>query len=213
MDRINLNIKNNHLQIFSNIVSDDVFGMPVINKYKGEIPTKLQAFNKAVTQKEYSNTVHFYLNDKEFARILTYPEKYLEILKRFKSVIAPDFSQYIDMPLPMRFYHCFLNKALAAYWANNGVNVIPNVTWSTPDSYDYSFAGIAKNGIIAINCTGVKRSGYSKYLWMEGYKEAVRRLDPKHIIRYGEKMPGEYEEISTYFENENYKMLNNGRKR
>ena len=124
MDRINLNIKNNHLQIFSNIVSDDVFGMPVINKYKGEIPTKLQAFNKAVTQKEYSNTVHFYLNDKEFARILTYPEKYLEILKRFKSVIAPDFSQYIDMPLPMRFYHCFLNKALAAYWANKGVNVI-----------------------------------------------------------------------------------------
>lgn len=42
MDRINLNIKNNHLQIFSNIVSDDVFGMPVINKYKGEIPNSIE---------------------------------------------------------------------------------------------------------------------------------------------------------------------------
>lgn len=196
-----------------NFITDDKFGLHIIANYNGNIPAKLQAFNKAITQKQYENTVHFYLNDKEFTRILTYPEKYLEILKNFKSVISPDFSQYIDMPSPMRFYHCFLNRAFAAYWNNNGINVIPNVTWSTPDSYDYSFTGIEKNGIIAINCTGVKKAGYSKYLWLQGYKEAVKRLEPRHIIRYGEKMPGEYEEISTYFENENYKLLNNGRKR
>ncbi len=201
------------LQIFDNLIVDEKYGMPIVKKYNGEQPIKLQAFNKAVTQKQYENTVHFYLNDKEFTRILTYPEKYLEILKKFKSVISPDFSQYIDMPSPMRFYHCFLNKAFAAYWSNNGIYVIPNVTWSTPDSYDYSFTGIEKNGTIAINCTGVKKSDYSKYLWLKGYNEAIRRLEPTHIIRYGEKMPEEYEEISTYFENENYKKLKDGRKR
>ena len=46
-----------------------------------------------------------------------------------------------------------------------------------------------------------------------GYNEAIRRLEPTHIIRYGEKMPEENEEISTYFENENYKKLKDGRKR
>lgn len=46
-----------------------------------------------------------------------------------------------------------------------------------------------------------------------GVQRGCQAFRPKHIIRYGEKMPGEYEEISTYFENENYKMLNNGRKR
>ena len=209
----NVNSKTYRLQIFDKLVTESEFGMPIIPKYKGEIPEKLHPFNKAVAQKRYDGTPHFYLNDKEFTRILTFPEKYLEILKRFPSVIAPDFSQYIDMPLPMRFYHCFLNKALAAYWISNGVNVIPNVTWSTPDSYDYSFAGIEKNCVIAINCTGVRKSGYSKYLWLEGYKEAIRRLEPECIIRYGEKMPGEAEEMSVYFENENYKMLKNGRKR
>ncbi len=213
MIKPNINSRTYRLQIFNNLITDDKFGLPIIANYKGDMPTKLQAFNKAITQKQYENTIHFYLNDKEFTRILTYPEKYLEILKKFKSVISPDFSQYIDMPSPMRLYHCFLNRAFAAYWSNNGINVIPNVTWSTPDSYDYSFAGIEKNGIIAINCTGVKKSDYSKYLWLQGYKEAVKRLEPKRIIRYGEKMPDEYEEISTYFENENYKLLNNGRKR
>lgn len=213
MTKPNINSGTYRLQIFNNLITDDKFGLPIIANYKGDMPAKLQAFNRAITQKQYENTVHFYLNDKEFTRILTYPEKYLEILKKFKSVISPDFSQYIDMPSPMRFYHSFLNKALAAYWSNNGINVIPNVTWSTPDSYDYSFTGIEKNGIIAINCTGVKKSDYSKYLWLQGYKEAVKCLEPKHIIRYGEKMPDEYEEISTYFENENYKLLNNGRKR
>ena len=50
-------------------------------------------------------------------------------------------------------------------------------------------------------------------LRLEGYKEAIRRLEPECVIRYGEKMPGEAEEMSVYFENENYKMLNNGRER
>lgn len=46
MDRINLNIKNNHLQIFSNIVSDDVFGMPVINKSKAKYPLNFRPLIK-----------------------------------------------------------------------------------------------------------------------------------------------------------------------
>lgn len=209
----NINQTTYKMKIFESLITESTFGMPVQQTYKGEIPYELLSFNKAVAKKRYDTTVHFYINDKEFTRILTYPEKYLEILKRFKSVIAPDFSQYIEMPYPMKLYHCYLNKAFAAYWSKNGINVIPNVTWSTPDSYDYSFTGIEKNGVIAINCTGVKKSAYSKYLWLQGYKEAIRRLEPSHIIRYGEKMPEEHEEISTYFENENFKLLNNGRKR
>ena len=131
MKNTNLNGKTYRLQIFNNLDVENEFGMPIVKNYNGEKPVALQAFNKAVVNKKYDKTVHFYLNDKEFIRILTYPEKYLEILKRFKSVISPDFSQYIDMPHPMRFYNCFLNKAFAAYWRNNGVNVIPNVTWSS----------------------------------------------------------------------------------
>ena len=74
MAKTNTNEKMYRLQIFNNLIVDEKFGMPIIKKYEGEKPTKLQAFNKAVTEKQYENTVHFYLNDKEFLRILTYPQ-------------------------------------------------------------------------------------------------------------------------------------------
>lgn len=90
--------------------------------------------------------------------------------------------------------------------------MIPNVTWSTPDTYDYSFTGIPKHSVIAINCTGIKGNHASMYLWRKGYQEALRILEPTLIIRYGDKMPEEREDISVYFENTNLKNLRNGRK-
>lgn len=66
------------LQIFDNLIVDEKYGMPIVKKYNGEQPIKLQAFNKVVTQKQYENTVHFYLNDKEFLRILTYRRSILK---------------------------------------------------------------------------------------------------------------------------------------
>lgn len=49
------------------------------------------------------------------------------------------------------------------------------------------------------------------YLWRKGYEEALRVLEPILIIRHGDKMPGEREDISVYYENINLKNLRNGR--
>lgn len=46
---------------------------------------------------------------------------------------------------------------------------------------------------------------------MKGYDAAINVLDPKLIIRYGDKMPNEDETRSIYFENENLKRLRNER--
>ena len=45
------------------------------------------------------------------------------------------------------------------------------------------------------------------------YEEAIDRLNPPLIIRYGDRMPNEHDDISVYFENANLKNLRNGRKR
>ena len=89
--------------------------------------------------------------------------------------------------------------------------MIPNVSWSRPDSYNYAFIGIPKHGVIAINCTAIKGNPMSRYFWMKGYDAAISALDPTLIIRYGDKMPNEDEARSIYFENENLKKLRNGR--
>lgn len=170
-------------------------------------------FTRAISSTNYDEIVHFYLNDNQFVRVFNNPGKYIDILKRYRYVITPDCSQYIYMPQLQRMSHSFWNKAIAAYWQELGINIIYNVSWSCPESYDYAFAGLPKGCVIAINCTGIIGCSASKYLWQKGYNEAIARLEPSLIIRYGDKMSNERDDISVYFDNTNLINLRNGRKR
>jgi hypothetical protein len=48
---------------------------------------------------------------------------------------------------------------------------------------------------------GIKGDPDACYFWHQGYEEVIKTLEPSLIIRYGDKMEGEYEEISIYFKN------------
>ena len=187
-------------------------GLQTIEKYNGKLPRFLVPFNQAQNAPIHSGTfVHFYIDDYLFERLWNHPERYLDLLKRFSGVIGPDFSQCSDMPYAQRLHNCHRNRLLGRWMQDCGINYIHNVTWSLPDSYDYSFSGLPKNSVIAINSNGIRRSDMSVYLHRKGYEEALRRLQPKAIIRYGAKMPYENEAISMYFENERLNLLKHGR--
>lgn len=192
--------------------------IPIINSYSVDEDfirgkNSLLGFTSAISSVNYDEIVHFFLNDNQFARVFNNPSKYVDILKNFRYVITPDCSQYINMPQLQRMAHSFWNKAIAAFWQKQGINIIFNVSWSLPESYDYAFAGLPKGCVIAINCTGIIGCSVSKYLWQKGYNEALIRLEPSLIIRYGDKMPNERDDISIYFDNINLMNLRNGRKR
>lgn len=207
----------NKQDILNNIEFVDVPGqLPIPNIKRVEmfdLPTNAVPFSKAISGSVNDLIVVFYESDNQFARILHNPKRYVEPLKRFSCVVGPDFSQKVGMNPFVCYENSWWNKALTAYYQSLGIIMIPNVTWSTPDSYNYSFIGIPKHSVVAINCTGIKGNHASMYLWRKGYQEALRILEPTLIIRYGDKMPGEREDISVYFENINLKNLRNGRKR
>jgi len=170
-------------------------------------------FSNVVNKNTSDVLVVFYEPDKNFARILHNPKRYVEPLKKFKYVVGPDFSQKIGMNPFIRFSNSWWNKALTAFFQKMGIIMIPNVSWSSPASYEYAFKGLPKKSVVAINSNGIKGNAASLYLWRKGYEEALRVLEPILIIRYGDKLPGEREDISFYYENINQKNLRNGRKR
>lgn len=190
-------------------------GSPILKPLSDlpEHPISLIAFSKAISSKKNDSIVHFYEADKAFARIMHDPQKYSKILSKFKYVISPDFSQHMDMPSCLRLQNSWWNKVFGAYWQTLGMRVIPNVSWSSPDSYEYAFSGIPQNSVIAINCSSIKGNPMSRYFWMKGYEATINVLNPRLIIRYGDKMPGEDESRSIYYENENLMRLRNGRQR
>lgn len=190
------------------------FPTPIIRRIEPfELPSIALPFSKALNRSNKDVMVVFYESDVNFARVLHNPNRYVEPLKRFKCVVGPDFSQKIGMNTFICYSNSWWNKVLTAFFQAKGVNMIPNVTWSIPSSYSYAFSGIPKHSVIAINCSGIKSNHAAAYLWRKGYEQALKILQPSLIVRYGDKMPGENEDISVYFENINLKNLRNGRKR
>lgn len=192
-------LDNLHLKKFVNFA--DGYEMPTL-KACNIIPTSLVSFNAALTAKDHNQCVHFFIDDYQFERIWNLPDRYVECLRQFQCVIAPDFSQYTDMPYPQRMWNNYRGKFIGAWLQSQGVTVIPNVTWSLPDSYDYCFDGIPQQSVIAINSTGAARYGLTRFLWLKGYREALSRLRPLAVIRYGTMIPGEDTSVSIYFNNE-----------
>lgn len=197
-------LDNLHLKKFINFA--DGYEMPTLIPC-GIVPTSLVSFNAALTAKDHNQCVHFFIDDYQFERIWNLPDRYVECLKKFQCVIAPDFSQYTDMPYPQRMWNNYRGKLIGAWLQSQGATVIPNVTWSLPDSYDYCFNGIPQQSVIAINSTGAARYGLTRYLWLKGYREAVRRLNPIAIIRYGNVIEGEDTSLGIYFNNDRLQKL------
>lgn len=202
----------NNMDICLSLEKQGKFDMPTLQPYNGPIPNTLIPFNQAMSNTTYDNCgVHFFIDDYQFERIWNDIDRYAEKLSKYSCVIGPDFSQYRNMSYPQRMWNCYRNRVVSSHLQQKGVNIIPNVTWSLPDSYDYSFDGIPENSVIAINCSSIKSCRLSTFLWYKGYEEAIKRLKPKAIIRYGTIMQDEQKEISYYFENERLKQLRNGR--
>ena len=95
------------------------------------IPSGLVPFSKREKSFNlgFEDFVCFYENDIEFRSILTDTEKYVNDLKRFKGVITPDCSLYIDAPLAVQIANIYLNRAIGYYLKQNGIYVIPNIRW------------------------------------------------------------------------------------
>lgn len=144
-----------HPDLYGSLPSASRTGLPVLNPIKPEFiaPIRLVPFHEAYARKDYGCVVHFFIHDRRFLCVLRHPERYLDFFKMCRAVIEPDLSQYVDMSADDRYLGAWINRAFARYLQQHCVTVIPNVTWSLPDSYAYSFTGIPQYAPVAINCT------------------------------------------------------------
>lgn len=184
--------------------SNNKWGIPELELFKKEEfdLNKIETipFNYVKTTKDLSNKlVHFFIDDYQFERLWNNPEKYINMLKKAKYVLTPDFSLYNDMDLAIQLYNTYKNRWVGAYLQSEGIKVIPTVSWSTEESYDFCFKGIEEGNVVAIATYGIKQSEETKKLFYKGYKEMKRRVKPSVILCYGEnEVPKECIKIETY---------------
>ena len=129
--------------------------------------------------------VHFFVDDYQFVRVWKDPDRYAEMLRRFQAVCTPDFSTYTDFPKAVQVFNHYRKHWLGAYWQLYGLRVIPTISWSDHDSYDWCFTGEPEGYTVAVSSVGTQANPTTKQLFIDGYREMMARLQPKKIIMYG----------------------------
>ena len=163
------------------------FGIPELEPVHCDAETWI-GFNYAKgcdVEDRPAHSVHFFIDDYQFNRLWTAPDVYLSMLSGFRCVATPDFSMYMDFPKAIQIYNHYRKHWCAAYMQEAGIQVIPTISWSTPDSYDWCFDGEPEGGTVAVSSVGCMNSKEKKALFLAGYEEMVRRLQPETIIFYG----------------------------
>jgi hypothetical protein len=201
-----------NLEIMDNDNVSDFWQMPII-KNDNFIPSKLIGFNYAKTSKEKNVGIHFYLDDYQFERVWNNPEDYVEILKQYECILSPDFSLYMDMPMPMKIWNIYRSRLIGQYYQSQGIKVIPTLSWAEPETFQFCFEGIPQGSIVSISTIGVKRDKEALKIWEQGVDELIKRVKPSTILIYGGKLDYDYGDIEIiYYENEvTERMIKNGR--
>ena len=154
-------------------------------KPEGAIPfDKAVQFDRAGKTKYYGQWVHFYIHDYCFERIWNNPRQYLKTLKRFEGVITPDFSMYRELPLVMQMWNTYRNRAIGYWLQNNGVNVIPNVSWGDERTYGFAFEGLEKGGTVAVSTCGGIQNRVDRRYFAKGLAKMAEALEPGTIVNY-----------------------------
>lgn len=178
-----LNFENLDKFSFSGVGKYEIPQIDPEKKYPGG---EFVGMNYALTEKfPESKIMHCFLDDYQFIRYWNNPDKYLPVLSKFSAVCSPDFSTYTDMPLAMQIYNHYRKHWLAAYWQLNGLTVYPTISWSDERSFEWCFDGEPVGGVVAVSSVGTQKNKESKRLFLLGYEEMMKRLNPAWVIFYG----------------------------
>lgn len=183
-----------NLELVEDATFSGAYDMPNISPIEVDDVIKVIPFNYVNTIKNpHKYYVHFYIDDYQFERIWSNHKFYMEVLKLFKGVFAPDFSMYADMPKAQQIWNNYRSKAIAHYWQANGIKVIPNACWSDSTSYNWCFDGLPKNSSIAVSSLGCMQNKRTMLNFCKGFKAMDNTLKPTQIYFYG-KIPKSLQE-------------------
>lgn len=151
-----------------------------------------ESFSRKIKNHRQLN-VNFYIDDCKFTRLWNNPDKYIEHLRYFHSIIMPDFSistGETGMPFALNIYNKYRNHALAWYLHINGINVIPSVSITDQENLAWSFDGLPKGSLLSVCTNGRVRSKAARIEFCEGFKAMCEKLEPEKVIIIG-KVPDE----------------------
>jgi hypothetical protein len=179
---------------YNDFIMDGKYDLPLVRKQSIDIHgLKLIRFSNIIKKetKDRDASVHFFEFDDKFDEVWKNPASYINELKQYRQVLAPNFSVYTTMSRSLQIFNTFRSRWCADYWQRNGLTVVPTITWSDENSYDFAFDGIEKSSIVAVSTLGCSKV---KRLYLGGFKQMCKIIKPSKVICYATP----FEEMASF---------------
>ena len=135
-------------------------------------------------------------------------DKFRERFKGVKYIIAPDYSLFGDFPNALQIFNIYKSRVCMCWLiANTKAKILPNVRWTFPFTFEYCFDGIMKGSNIAIGVLGQIRDKENKKMFLDGFKVAIDRIEPKCILVYGFVTESNFGELFGYAKSKGIKII------
>jgi hypothetical protein len=182
--RRKLSYQNINLSSELNLVGQ--YELPEVKPYTGDIPMVLTPYTMKDTG-DIRGAIHFYVDDYRFTGMYMWGNlaHFTAQVSRYRTVIAPDFSLYLDQSRTLNLFQLYQNRVVTAAWQQQGLNVIPSVSWGNADSFDYCFDGLPKNSVLSLGGLGNAHHPSMLELWEYGVLKTIEQLQPIALIIYG----------------------------
>ena len=121
---------------------------------------------------------HFFISDYEMRCVWERPQVAIKFMQKLPVVLSPNFSLG-QKEKAEQLFAVYRNRWCGAWWQLQSMTVIPTISWSGPESYEFCFAGVESGGVVAI-------SGRNCRQFPAGFDEMISRLSPSQILCLGE---------------------------
>lgn len=170
----------------------DKNNMPLISFNNSEALTnkniKLRNFRNYKNIKNKNITILIMFSyDEVIENIWKNPLKYVNKFNKFLAIATPDFRVYPNMSKIEIEHNVFKSRWVGSLWKTYKLNVIPTVSWCYEDTYDICFSGIEYGSVVIISTLGISKN---KDIFLKGFNELKRRINPKLIIVVGNLVKG-----------------------
>lgn len=173
-----------HLTVGATIVG--AHGIPMLMELDNvQVPRDIVPFTKAKNCPNKRQYVHFYMHDREFSRVLTATDRYLDMLKLFDGVITPDCTMLIGQSPCLQQANTYMNRAVGFYLQKHGIPVIPNIRWSDESSFDYCFLGVPKGSMVSVSTHGCITSREERRMFKTGVSAMLEEIQPEVVLVHG----------------------------
>ena len=182
----------------------DEFGFPIVKSSLDFSCTDLLPFHmsKSMYKRDKDKAVHFFLEDYKFEQVWTRPRDFISRFQYYGNMISPTFSIWDNQPYALNLFNMYRSRWCTRFFQEFGINVLVDVRWSSEQSYAYAFSGIEKYSPVIVNTVGTKYL-VNRKMFIDGFYEMLRVIEPEKLYVYGEYMPiqfDKYFEDVVYFE-------------